>query len=470
MVPAASGSDPASKKAEIRARRFGARDKAKKLSAVIPPGGGAAAAAARVGSEGSGGGGAGEEPVAQSLQALTRRGEAVVEDLEKTQAGLAELELEEAEEAGEAALAEGGGDGGSSSSSSVVADPLDMFMSENRKKERQQAMLRLTAKRDALLEEQARLKVMTEAARPSMPSLKTSAPAATATATAAAAEAAGADASTKDGAESNGAVGVVSSSPLDRGTDAKPDPTAGRKEGTGSTAVSDRRQVSKSGGGDVKIKAIEGEEKEEGKEEGKEERLPPPDPVSPSSPMPVAVNPRRSPAGSQREACAQSGGGESDKIGAPKPNPTEIEAGKKVSGAKRRGTPVGASMLPPPPAKRPQQRRDETVAPAAAPAGEGSVRVGRGGSLPSPSRPTAKRKIKGPAAMPSPLGKPSALSAGTVASSEGKTAGRSTRGAAGGEGAGKATGKDVLEGGDVDWVPPKNALEKMAALNRKFGY
>lgn len=443
MVPGTSGSDPASKKAEIRARRFGARDKTKKLSAVIPPGDGAAA---RAGSEGSGGGGGGEEPVAQSLEALTRRGEAVVEDLERTQAGLAELELEEAEEAGEAALAEGGGDGGSS-----VADPLDMFMTENRKKERQQAMVRLTAKRDALLEEQARLKVMTEVARPSMPSLKTSAPAA--------AEAAGAGASTKDGAESDGTVGVVSST-LNRGTAAKPDGAAGRKGEAGSTNI-DRGQVSKRGGGDVNTEAIVDEEEEE----ENEERLPPSDPVPPSFPMPAEVNARRSSAGPQKEAGAH-GGGEIDQISTPNPNPAGKEA-RKVSGAKRRGTPVGASMLPPPPAKRPQ-RREESLAPAAAPPGEGSV--GGGGSLSSPSRPTAKRKVKGPAAMPPPLGKPSAVSAGTIESSEGKAAVRSNRGAAGGGARGKAIGKDVLEGGDVDWVPPKNALEKMAALNQKFGY
>ncbi|CAN0371863.1 unnamed protein product, partial [Ectocarpus sp. 13 AM-2016] len=172
VVPTLSGtskSDLASKKAEIKARRFGARDKTKKLSAVTPPADDTTAAERKRGD------GPGQnEAAAQSLEALTRRGEAVVGDLERTQAGLAELE---AEEAGEAALAEYGG---------VAADPLDMFMTENRRKERQQAILRLTAKRESLREEQARLKVMVEAARPSMPSLKKSPAPAAATAAVAA--------------------------------------------------------------------------------------------------------------------------------------------------------------------------------------------------------------------------------------------------------------------------------------------
>lgn len=443
MVPATSGSDPASKKAEIRARRFGARDKTKKLSAAIPPGGGAAAAAVEaVASEGSGGGVGGGEPVAQSLQALKRRGEAVEEDLGRTRTGLAELELEEAEEAGEAVLADGGGD-------DSVVDPLDMFMSENRRKERQQAMSRLTAKRDALLEEQARLKVMTEAARPSMPSLKTSAPAATA------ADAAG-GVSAKGGAESDSTDGMGSST-LDRGTTAKLGDTIGTNEETGSNR-SDQGQVPKKGRGGVDTDDIE--------EEDNEELAPPPNPEPPSSSTPASVKAGRSSASPRLGAGAQSGVDEGDQVKIPNPTPSGKEA-SRVSGAKRRGTPVGASMLPPPPAKRSQQI-EKTSAPAAAPAGEESGGGGRSHS--SPSGPTAKRKVKGPAAMPPPLGKPSASSAGAVASSGGKTAVGRSWGAAGGGVAGKATGKDVLEGGDVDWVPPTNALEKMAALNKKFGY
>lgn len=448
MVPATSGSDPASKKAEIRARRFGARDKTKKLSAAIPPGGGATAAAAATavaGTEGSGGGGGREEPVAQSLQALTRRGEAVAEDLERTQAGLAELELEEAEEAGEAPLAEGGGDGS-------VADPLDIFMSENRKKERNQAILRLTAKRDALLEEQARLKIMAEAARPSMPSLKTSA----------AAAAAGAGASTMDRAGSDSTAGMLSST-LDRETAAEPGGTAEPKEETGSNN-GDPGRVSKRGGGGGNAGEIKEEEKEE------EEELPPPrKPVPPSPSMPAAVKVRTVPAGPQLEAGAQSEDGESGQVAASKTNPAGKEENEKVPGTKRRGTPVGASMLPPPPAKRPQRREGNLGAAAsAAPAGEKGG--GGGESLPPPSGPAAKRKVKGPAAMPPSFGKPSAVSAGALASSEGKTTVKSSQGAAGGGTGRKASGKDVLEGGDVDWVPPKDALEKMAALNQKFGY
>ncbi|CAM9379731.1 unnamed protein product, partial [Laminaria digitata] len=45
-------------------------------------------------------------------------------------------------------------------------------MAGNRKNERRQAVLRLTAQRDSLREERTLLEAMVEAARPSMPSLK----------------------------------------------------------------------------------------------------------------------------------------------------------------------------------------------------------------------------------------------------------------------------------------------------------
>lgn len=87
-----------SKKEEIRARRFAPRDKTKKLlstadagAAVTTPG------ALRAGTDDGEEGGAGT--AAQSFEALTRRNEAVADDLDRTEKGLAELEAEEAEEA-----------------------------------------------------------------------------------------------------------------------------------------------------------------------------------------------------------------------------------------------------------------------------------------------------------------------------------------------------------------------------------
>ncbi len=414
MVPASartSGSDPASKKAEIRARRFGTRDKTKKLSAAVPGVGVGAAAAGGLGAD-EGPGAAGDAPVAQSLEALTRRGEVVAEDLERAQAGLAELEAEEAEEAGEAALAAagGGGDG------DVAADPLDKFMSENRQKERRQALSRLTAQRDALREEQARVKVMIEAARPSMPSLKT----------APSADGAGAGAAAAEG-DKNAAAPAKD----------HPD-TAGKAD---------------------RAEAVDGEEK------------PPPRAIPDQSPTPMAAparprlptdtGPRIREAAIQRQdqdrgQGVEGAGGEESK--APEPAGTET---KTATGPKKRGTPVGASMLPPPPAKRPQ-RREKTSTPAT----ERDGRDGGGGSPAPPSEAKPKRTVKGPSAMPPPPGKPSAGTAGV-----GKPVAKAANGSGAADGAGgKTLGKEVLEGGDVDWVPPKDALEKMAALNKKFGY
>lgn len=425
VVPAsarASGSDPASKKAEVRARRFGARDKKSKMAAVAPGGGGggaAAAAAASGGLETAGGRGGGDEPVAQSLEALTRRAEAVAEDLERTQAGLVELEAEEAEEAGEAALADGG-EGGS-----PAADPLDMFMSENRKKERQQAVSRLTAQRGALLEEQARLKVMVEAARPSMPSLKGSVPAKAA----------------DPGARAHAGVAE------EKGKEEE------KAEADDKSDTIDPLPVATGAAREITAKADQGNDRLE-----KEDSSPPP--PAPAT-MAAPARPRRAAGPPPGEGMQGEGrgerGGTNGNGGMPAPTGNEE---KKAPAAKRRGTPVGAAMLPPPPAKRPQRsaKRETNVTPAPPRGGGG------GGPSALTSEPKAKRTVKGPAAMPPPSNKnnPSVVTAG-VAPSTAKFAKRS-------RGPAEVAGKDVLEGGDVDWVPPKDALEKMAALNQKFGY
>ncbi|CAM9243574.1 unnamed protein product, partial [Ectocarpus sp. 12 AP-2014] len=431
VVPTLSGtskSDLASKKAEIKARRFGARDTTKKLSAVTPPADNTTAAERKQ-----------NEAAAQSLEALTRRGEAVVEDLERTQAGLAELE---AEEAGEVALAEDGG---------VAADPLDMFMTENRRKERQQAIVRLTAKRKSLREEQARLKVMVEAARPSMPSLKKSpAPAAATAAVAAAKE------ETVPVPET--ATGGSGSSSSDQA--AEPDD---RKD-TRAAAV-DREHMP---GGGRNVDAMPGSAGSGSQEnDSDEEKKTPPSTAVParetgsirgSMPSPLAppcrsnaiAEARKSPGGTVASAGTRERGVEKGQAETRHP---AVKEGKEASGTKKRGrgTPVGTSMLPPPPSKRQQRREENSKADLAGENDEGPV------------EPKAKRTVKGPA-MPPPLGKPSKVGGGVSVPTPVARAGDVP------QGTGKVAGKEALEGGDVDWVPPKDALEKMAALNRKFGY
>ncbi|CAM9682849.1 unnamed protein product [Ectocarpus fasciculatus] len=458
VVPASSGTskskaDLASKKAEIKARRFGARDKTKKLSAVTPQADDTRA------TERKRGVGPGEnEAAAQSLEALTRRGEAVVEDLERTQAGLVELE---AEEAGEAALAEDGG---------VAADPLDMFMTENRRKERQQAILRLTAKRESLREEQERLKVMVEAARPSMPSLKKSPAPAAATGSVADTEAKESVQATKEGTVPGTATGGSGSSSSDQA--AEPD-----VRNDALAAAADREHMP-GGGCEGATPGSAGSRSRE-KDGDEEEKAAPstalpapeagtsvtstsstrgsmPSPGAPPRRSNAITEARKSPAGTAASTGAREGGVEKGQRETRHPGGNEGKEASGTEGTKKRGTPVGISMLPPPPSKR-QQRREEENSKAGL-AGENDE---------GPVEPKAKRTVKGPA-MPPPLGKPSKGKGGGGVSVP--TAVARAGDAPRGTGKVKVAGKEALEGGDVDWVPPKDALEKMAALNRKFGY
>lgn len=436
VVPTSSGtskSDLASKKAEIKARRFGARDKTKKLSAVTQPAGDTTAAERKRGV------GPGEnEAGAQSLEALTRRGEAVAEDLERTQAGLAELE---AEEAGEAALAEDG---------SVAADPLDMFMTENRRKERKQAMQRLTAKRESLREEQARIKVMVEAARPSMPSLKKSpAPAAGTASVAATKEETVPVPGTATG--SSGSSSSDRAAELDDRKDtsaAAVDPEHMPGGGVGEATPGSAGSGSREKDGDEEEKAAPSTAVPAPETASSSTRGSMPSPVEPPCRSNAITEARKSPAGTvasagKRETGVEKGQGETRRPGG--------KEGKEAPGTKKRGTLVGMSMLPPPPSKR-QQRREENSKEGIA--GENDE---------GPVEPKAKRTVKGPA-MPPPLGKPSKVGGDVAMPTAVTRAGDAPRGT------GKVAGKEALEGGDVDWVPPKDALEKMAALNRKFGY
>lgn len=118
-------------------------------------------------------------------------------------------------------------------------------------------------------------------------------------------------------------------------------------------------------------------------------------------------------------------------------------------------------MLPPPSAKRPQPKRSTSTADE------------REDGVPAAAPSSAKRAVKGPAAMPPPP----AASVSSARLTPGATGGKEPReaeakgsreGAAGGV---TVAGKGVLEGGDADWVPPKGqAGDGRTALNLKFGY
>lgn len=403
----------------------------------------------------------GDETVAQSLEALTRRADAVAQDLERTESGLLELEVEEAEdEAGEEAGA--GGDG-------VAADPLDMFMAGNRKNERRQAVLRLTAQRDSLREEQTLLKAMVEAARPSMPSLKPAAanPVAAGKGVAAVAAVAAVPGESRDSSPQQSLpLPLPSDEALAAGGVVSRISNEGEKEEEMEQPVVRLSRYSNGG-----------ENATDSGGRGVEAELPP---LSASMGAPAAL-PRRpeaaaaadqtTPVAAQAEAVEGRGGGRGNgnsksgidttrgnKDGAPSYCVPQEEAEKSGS-SKKRGTPVGALMLPPPPAKRPQPKQSASIA-------------DKKEDLPSvPS--SAKRAMKGPAAMP-PLPAASVSSARFTA---GATGGKEPRegeakgtraGAAGGV---KVAGKGVLEGGDADWVPPKGqAGDGRTALNLKFGY
>lgn len=451
-----------SKKAEIRARRFGARDKTKKLVSPSAVQGAPTSSTAAV----TGRGGAGSVPpfsmngdgsAAQSLDALTRRAEAVGEDLARTESSLVELEVEEAEEAEEELT----GGGGGSAVIATAVDPLDMFMSSNRKKERQQAILRLTTQRDSLRAERTSLKAMVEAARPAMPSLKarTSAPR-----VAAPEGPKGEDTSASD--SSGGASPAVErhNSPEHRTADTVTSSGGKSSVGAGRDLLSEK--------GDA------------GAGKGQAKDMLPPVPASieasskASDPLErAAVTPTTMPKLAKtflRENDGTNGGSVDEVNSIDKPPQEEM---RKSSGVKRRGTPVGAAMLPPPPAKRLQQIG--TVSPPANverkdTAGDPSASSGSSGSF------VTKPVMKGPAAMPPPTRNPSS-SAEVADMSDGKGRDVSSAVAVGkdkqdrkssrGKDVKQAAGKGALEGGDADWVPPKGqAGDGRTALNLKFGY
>ena len=471
------------KKEEIRARRFGARDKSKKLTlapttaAAVSTAAVAAAAAGGRGKLGGGGspeGGGGGETVAQSLEALTRRADAVAQDLERVESGLVELEVEEAEEAGEA------GTGGEE----VAADPLDMFMASNRKNEREQAVLRLSAQRDSLREERTLLKAMVEAARPSMPSLKPASgkPVAAGKDAAAAVVSGESRGSSPPGGalaagEALAAAGVAVSSKSSNGEkEEKEKEEPNMRISRHSSGWGDARDIA-SGGNSGSGGGGGGSRRSDSKKESDVEaevNVPsvstplaapaalPRRPGDKAAAIPAdrtAVISRGDSAGGRDGGNGGSGldtdvnVGSDNKEGAPpSPAPQEVKSGNATT--KKRGTPVGPSMLHPPPAKRPQPKRNTSTA--------------ADKKDDSPASSNGKRAVRGPAAMPPP----------PVAS---VSAGRVTAGAAGSKeprkeglgakGGGKVAGKGVLEGGDADWVPPKGqAGDGRTALNLKFGY
>lgn len=366
-------------------------------------------------------------------------------------------------------------------------------MATNRETARQQATERLSTKRDALREEQARVKLMMEAARPSMPELKATARAPTATdlplPLAPPTETSGR--TTKEGIDSN----VPSSTPQDTDKVAKvsasnsmrfdeqvspvgmPPPRVtgippGRKAGHGT------------GIGKGVLTVHEPDERRPGSRSpprparGGATRPPPVPAAAGSFPQPSAsLLPRPSTnddkerredgrVGESSAVSSDENGGGGSSIGQPHKSkdpfkPEQAGEGSSSSsssssaiknvGVKRRGTPIrGAEMQPPPPAKRPQQRESLSTTEGAANREQPFV----------PISTSTKRAVKGPAAMPPPLGK--TLPAIRVENAAGASKGC-------GE---KLAGKgDVLEGGDADWVPPKGqAGDGRTALNAKFGY
>lgn len=432
VVPASARSSKGgvvSRKAEVRARRFGARDKTQKMLSLPMEGATKAAGASGrsgMGTIDSGRDDGDESSAAQSLEALTRRAEVVAEDLERTEGGLVELEAEEAEVAGEA------------EAEVRAADPLDVFMFSNRQNEREQAMLRLTAQRDSLRAEQARLKAMVEAARPSMPSLK---PALAAVGVA------------KDRTELDLPGSALSSLQQDKAAEV-PAVAAAKTGQDGDTADAGvSKSAEETTGGDGESTA--GEAPGDGLEERPKPSLAPATAPAALPGSSAVVTGRKLPAAPHSGAGRRGGNGGVDKEGEMESSQTEV----KSSGLKRTGTPVGAAMPPPPPAKRPQIR-EETSA-LSADKGTGS----------------AKRGVKGPASMPPALGTPSAnvdtpTSSGRAGAAGGSKAGRTPDTIRENEGGvGKIAGKGVLEGGDADWVPPKGqAGDGRTALNAKFGY
>ncbi|CAN0403510.1 unnamed protein product [Ectocarpus sp. 8 AP-2014] len=319
-----------------------------------------------------------------------------------------------------------------------------MFMTENRRKERQQAIVRMTAKRESLREEQALLKVMVEAARPSMPTLKKSPAPAAATASVAA---------TKEET-----VPVRETTTRGSGGSSSSDQAPEPDDRNDTRAAAVDREHMPGGGGDGEAlpgSTGSGSHEKYGDEVEKtapSRAVPAPEAASTRGSMPSPVAPpcrsnaipeaRKSPAGTVASAGTRERGVEKGQAETRHPG---VKEGKEASSTKKRGTPVGTSMLPPPPSKRQQRRAENSKAGLAGENDDGPV------------EPKAKRTVKGPA-MPPPLGKPSKVGGGVSVPTAVARAGE------------KVAGKEALEGGDVDWVPPKDALEKMAALNRKFGY
>lgn len=356
----------------------------------------------------------------------------------------------------------------------MTADPLDAFMATNRKKARQQAAERLSTKRDALREEQARLKLMMEAARPSMPELKATAKAPTAPPPTEASKCV-----TKYGIDSN----VPGSTPqnTDEAASASASNSAPPDEqrspiGMAPPAVIGTPPGRRAGHGTEMGRGVgtvsEPDERRPGSSltprpaRGGAMR-PPPAAVAALLSRPSAASlPRPSASGERRKtedgkvgetsvvSSDENGGGDTRRgqhNSSKEPLLPEQAVEGKSAGVKRRGTPVGgAEMQPPPPTKRPQQRENPSTIKGAA----GQEQQ------PVPASTSTKRAVKGPAAMPPPVGKTPPGPGIKSAVGAGKSDGVKVAGKGG-----------VLEGGDADWVPPKGqAGDGRTALNLKFGY
>ncbi|CAM9537880.1 unnamed protein product, partial [Sphacelaria rigidula] len=439
-----------SKKEEIRARRFAPRDKTKKLlstadagAAVTTPG------ALRAGTDDGEEGGAGT--AAQSFEALTRRNEAVADDLDRTEKGLAELEAEEAEEALENMGSEG----------ETAADPLDAFMASNRQNARKQALERLSTKRDALRKEQSRLKFMMDAARPSMPELKAPASipaspveAGTATETNTRVIQEGVDPNVPGSTDQRGSNRPTGEQAHQMSfgkstTPAKMAPPAF----TGNPA----RDAGHDGGKDQEMRTMnEPDERRPGSGEipphaGARAMASPP--TAASFPGPSAVSLPRPSAVGEGGAKAPPSPAQAAKSG----SSSNRDGAASSTGVKRREISTAeGDMEPPPAAKRSPQWKTPLSTLKKTPSQE------------QPRDPgiTTKRTVKGPAAMPPPSVTASSATAANTTNVAGMSEG-------GGNGVkkGAAAAGALLEGGDADWVPPEGQSgDGRTALNLKFGY
>lgn len=362
-------------------------------------------------------------------------------------------------------------------------------MASNRQNARKQALERLSTKRDALRKEQSRLKLMMDAARPSMPELKAPASipaspveAGTATETNTRVIQEGVDPNVPGSTDQRGSNRPTGEQAHQMSfgkstTPAKMAPPAF----TGNPA----RDAGHDGGKDQEMRTMnEPDERRPGSGEipphagARAMASPPtaasfPGPSAVSLPRPSAVGEGGAKVDEVRNLSTVSsdrgiGGGDEGGGRRDEAPPSPAQAAKSGSssnrdgaasstGVKRRETSTAeGDMEPPPAAKRSPQWKTPLSTLKKTPSQE------------QPRDPgiTTKRTVKGPAAMPPP----SVTASSATAANTTNVAGMS-KGGGNGVKKGAAAAGALLEGGDADWVPPEGQSgDGRTALNLKFGY